>query len=166
MVTHRISYFSYAFFFFFFSQLNVLASHSFFFTCQLNVLACHNFFSLANSTCWPVMIFFTSQLNVLAFLSIARWITSALVTHSPTCSGSTSWGADHWQQQETWRRPIPRACTHLRPRRCATMGDHGRIKACWISEWFICWIVCSLDEWQRGGPDRAKTLVVRKDQGK
>ena len=50
MVTHRLSYFSYAFFF--------LANS----TCWPLI----HFFLLANSTCWPVMIFFTGQLNVLA----------------------------------------------------------------------------------------------------
>ena len=72
-----------------------------------------SFFLLANSTCWPFsFFFFTGQLNVLAFLGTARWISSALVTRFLTCSGNTSWGVGHWQQQETWHRPIPRACMH------------------------------------------------------
>ena len=67
MVTHRLSYFSYA---------------------KKNFL-------LANSTCWPIIhhhffywptqrvglsfiiIFFTGQLNVLAYYTAARWISSA-----------------------------------------------------------------------------------------
>ena len=60
MVTHRL-----------------FASHIYF-TSQLKVLASSLFFLLANSTCWPIMIFFTGQLNVLASYNTARWISPAL----------------------------------------------------------------------------------------
>ena len=114
MVAHRLSCFS---------NIFLLANS----TCWLLIF----FYILANSTCWP-FLFFTGQLNVLAYLSFsfftgffyqptqcvglfmitARWISSALVTRSPTCSGNTPWGVGHWQRQETWHRPIPRACMH------------------------------------------------------
>ena len=49
MVTHRLSYFSYAFFFV--GQLNVLAYLLFFFTGQLNVLAYHHHFFCRPTQC-------------------------------------------------------------------------------------------------------------------
>ena len=108
MVAHRLSCFSYIF---------LLANSTcwlpiHFFTGQLNVLAYLFFYRPTQRVGLSLSLFFTGQLNMLAFLSIARWMSSALVTRFPTCSESTSWGADHWQQQETWRRPIPRACMH------------------------------------------------------
>ena len=118
---------SFFFSFFFTGQLNVLAVHDFFLPTNSTCWPFMNFFLPANSTCWPFSLFFLffcwptqrvgpsyffllGQLNVLAYLSTAEWISSALVTRLPTCSGNTSWGVDHWQQQEsliTLIRPVP-----------------------------------------------------------
>ena len=34
----------------------------------------YNFYLLANSTCWPLLLFFTGQLNVLAYLIFAFFL--------------------------------------------------------------------------------------------
>ena len=123
MVTHRLSCFSYVFllanstcwplihFFYRPTQRVGLSLFSLFFYRPTQRVGLSLFF------CWPTQrvglsLFFTGQLNVLALYAKARWVSSALVTRFPTCSGNTSWGVGHWQQQETWRRPIPRACMH------------------------------------------------------
>ena len=67
MVTHRLSYFSYAFFFV--GQLNVLAYLLFFFTGQLNVLAYHHHFFY-----WPtqrVGLLHCSQMDLIGFSLLA-----------------------------------------------------------------------------------------------
>ena len=72
MVTHRLSYFWNAFFLYRPTQ-----------RVGLSLFFSFLFFLLANSTCWPVMIFFFGQLNVLAYYTAARWISSAF-RYSPS----------------------------------------------------------------------------------
>ena len=57
MVAHRLSHFSYIISFFLLAN-STCWPLMIFFTSQLNMLAFYDIFLLANSTCWPFMIFF------------------------------------------------------------------------------------------------------------
>ena len=130
MVTHRLFRSSYIFYCFFYRPtqrvgLSLFFSLFFFVYWPTHRVGLSWFFFAANSTCWPITLQPDGSHRLF-------------VTRLPTCSGNTSWDADHWQQQETWRHPIPRACMYSQAKPDQPYTAHAELEI-WFGRRYCHW---------------------------